>query len=334
MTKPVLYTLITSVGMTAALGVLVVFLDNWSWFGERILGTAVTISIAGLCALSCAALRERKHMKVLPVSGLALTLVGASLVIGALWFDINNGAYWTLTVCAAAFAVATSYLALLAATPKGKKYIPLLAGALFILYNLVSGGGYLVEKTDSLSTLNGVAEAKLTDGASVWLAETPTSNRFCVPFVFYYVRKTYPFHLRFNATGDGNTAVTDHKRLAGLSQLSRFNPDYKGPPISAMSCLAEYHRYVIVVTEVLYHRKPDDSQVTNNRPVFKVSSWDEIVITEPGEWIVESNGYVRNKSGETKQLTFPTMTIRPTESGRMRVWRGVSYVIAGIMAIT
>ena len=58
-------------------------------------------------------------------------------------------------------------------------------GGLFILYNIISGGGFVIEKTDGLATLGEVADAQLTDGASVYLKETPTTKRFFVPFVFY-----------------------------------------------------------------------------------------------------------------------------------------------------
>ena len=335
MAKIVRYTLITSVAISGVLGILFILLDHWSWFGERILGTTVTISGAGLCALSFAALWERKGKKVLPVAGLVLILVGASLVIGALWLDINDGAYWTLTVCTAAFAVATSYLALVVVTPRGKKRIPLISGGLFILYNLVSGGGYVIVKADSLSTMDGVAEARLTNETRVWLAQTPTVGRFYIPFVFYYLRETYPFQLRFyGSTIDGNTVVTDHKQLIAFNQLWRFNPNYTGPRNVDQEPHFSLGTTYIVVTEVQYHRQPDNSQVTNDPPVFKASSWGEIVITEPGEWIVESRGYIRNKRGETQELTFPTMTIRPTESGSTRVSRGVSYVVSQIMSIT
>lgn len=332
MTKTVLYTLIVSVGISGVLCILVILSRSWGEWQGRILNTTLTISGASLCALSCAALWERKNKKVVPALGLALTLIGASLVIRVLWFDSNNGAYWALTIYAAAGAVATSYLSVVLLTARGKRRVVLISGGLFILYNLVSGGGYVIENTDSLSTLNGVAEAKLTDETKVWLAETPTTKRIYVPFVFYYLRETYPFHLRFyGSTISEDTWVTDEKQLYGLSQLYKFNPKYTGPPIPLESCMPEH---TIVVTEVLYHRQPDGSQAANDPPVFKVSSWGEIVITEPGEWIVESKGYEKHRRGEKKPVTFPTMTIRPTASGRIRVWRGVSYVVSQIMAIT
>jgi hypothetical protein len=37
------------------------------------------------CVLSCAALWDRTNMKVLPISGIARTLLGASLVLAGVW---------------------------------------------------------------------------------------------------------------------------------------------------------------------------------------------------------------------------------------------------------
>jgi len=335
MKKPILCTLIVSIAMSYVFCILVVLSRSSGGWQGHVLNTMVTISGASLCALSCVVLWERNRKKALPLSGLAFTLVAAGLVIVVQWFDINNGAYWALTACTVALAVATSYLALVLLITKGRKRFVLLSGGLFILYNLVSGGGYLVEDTDSLASIDGVAEARLTDGAKVWLAETPTTRGLYVPFVFYYVRETYPFHLRFyGSTYDGNTFVTDEKQLIAFNQLWRFNPNYTGPRTVDQEPHFSPGTTYIVVTEVQYHRQPDDSQVTDASPVYKASSWAEIVITEPGEWIVESKGYVRDKRGETKQLTFPTMTIRPTQSGQIRIWRFIDHVVAGIMAIT
>lgn len=180
-------------------------------------------------------------------------------------------------------------------------------GGLFVLYNIISGGGFVIEKTDSLATLGAVADAQLTDGASVYLKETPTTKRFFVPFVFYYFHNTYPFRLRFyGSTRDGSIRVSDRDLRLGDRGVN------------------------VVVTEVLYYRKLDDTQTSTTSPVFKASSWKEIVIRKPGEWIVESKGYV-SKDGEKNLLTFPTMTIRQTEHGRIQISRGFNYALSGMI---
>lgn len=179
------------------------------------------------------------------------------------------------------------------------------AGGLFVLYNILSGGGCVIERTDSLATKGVVARAQLTDGASVYLKETPTTKRFFVPFVFYYIHKTYPFQLRFyGSTRDGSIIVT-------TEEASRAGTN-------------------VVVTEVLYYEKPDDTQTSTTSRVFKAASWKEINIPEPGEWIVESKGYVKSRGEEKKLLTFPTMTIRQKEHGRIRISGLLSYSLSNI----
>ena len=189
-----------------------------------------------------------------------------------------------------------------------KRKLAIFGGGLFILYNIISGGGFVIEKTDSLATLGAVADAQLTDGASVYLQEIPTTKRFFVPFVFYYVHKTYPFRFQFyGSTRDGSIRVSDRDPRLGDRGVN------------------------VVVTEVVYYRKQDDTQTSTTSPVFKASSWGEIVIRKPGEWIVESKGYVI-KDGEKKLLTFPTMTIRQTEHGRIQIWRAFDYAVSGMAA--
>ena len=165
-------------------------------------------------------------------------------------------------------------------------------GGSFVLYNVISGGGLVIQKYDSLAA-QGI---QLTDGVRVYFNTTPTTKQFFVPFVFYYFRETYPFRIR---------------------------------PVR--STTGGYDRRV-VVTEVLYHRTPDDAQPSVAVARVKVSSWNEIVISEPGEWIVESRGYVETKDGEKRMLSFPTMTIREKERGRIRLRRFIEYVISGAAA--
>jgi hypothetical protein len=112
MTKSALYALIASVAVSGLLGVVAILGGGGDpqW---RILATTSTISAASLCSLSCAALWERKKKQVLPASGIALTLLGAILVIGAVWANAQSEPYMKLTICVVTFAVATSHLSLL-----------------------------------------------------------------------------------------------------------------------------------------------------------------------------------------------------------------------------
>ena len=50
------------------------------------------------------------------------------------------------------------------------------------------------------------------------------------------------------------------------------------------------------------------------------------MIPGPGEWVIESEGYVRREGGEPEPLSFPPMTVRPTED-HVRV-TGFLYYLA------
>ena len=178
-------------------------------------------------------------------------------------------------------------------------------GGVFVLYNVVSGGGILIERSDSLATLGSVAKAELTDEAGVYLKETPTTTAFYIPFVFSYIRRTYPFQLRYyGSTRDGSVRVSE--------------ADKPGPGTD------------VVVTGVRWYRKPDDGQAPERSAMFHASTWNGITIPEPGEWIIESNGFVSRGDGQKEPLTFPAMTVRPTIRDRFRVTGLLYHILSNL----
>ena len=137
LTKFVLYALIASVTISGLLGILAILGGGGDLQG-RILATTSTISAASLSSLSCAALWERKRKKVLPVLGVALTVIGGILVIGAVWANVNEQAYWKFTGCVITFAVATSHLSLLSLASLSEKFRLSLIAAYLADYGLAS----------------------------------------------------------------------------------------------------------------------------------------------------------------------------------------------------
>ncbi len=107
-----LHALIVSVTISGFLGAMAI-LGGGGALQERILGTTSTISVASLCSLSCAALWDRKKRVALPATGVGLTLLGALLVIIAIWADGQNDVYVKIMLCVIVFAVACSHLSLL-----------------------------------------------------------------------------------------------------------------------------------------------------------------------------------------------------------------------------
>lgn len=171
-------------------------------------------------------------------------------------------------------------------------------------YELLSGGGILVVRKDSLATLGEVAECRLTPSHKVYLKETPTTWIIPIPLVIYFQRQTYPFKLRYyGSTRSGDFRVTDEKG-------TRWTSGFKS---------------VVVVTDVKYYRKSHEEAAVH------VGSWADIVIPEPGTWLVESKGYIQDKEEGRTELTFPTMTIEPTLHGRFSVHNALNYMAGGMM---
>ncbi|NNM03941.1 MAG: hypothetical protein HKO65_02465 [Gemmatimonadetes bacterium] len=179
-----------------------------------------------------------------------------------------------------------------------------------VLYNILTGGGPVYLSRDRLETFGQDGEpvrlVELVDGANVYFAETPTTRAIGVPFVVYYVRKSYPFRIRYyGSTRDGSITVSDRP--------------FEGPETN------------VVVTDVRYYRESELPHEQKRGEVFRVNSWSEIVIAEPGVWTVESRGYVRYGDGSREELDFPTVTLRPGEERRLEVMGGISYLIGGML---
>lgn len=111
--KAFLYALIGSVALSAVLGVAAIFSQNFGWFQIRILLTTVTIAAASICGLACGAYRATDRGRILPLCGLALTLLAAAMIIAGMWLEIASPGYWKFAASAAVFAIACAHLALL-----------------------------------------------------------------------------------------------------------------------------------------------------------------------------------------------------------------------------
>jgi len=146
-TKPVLYALIASVAISGLFGIMAI-LGGGGDLQMRILGTTSTISAASLCSLICAASWERKRKKVLPLSGIALTLLGALLLIVAIWANSQNDPYVKFMLCVITFAIATTHLSLLSLANLSESFRWSLGAAYLAVYGLASLISFMVVEED------------------------------------------------------------------------------------------------------------------------------------------------------------------------------------------
>ncbi len=111
--KAFLYALIGSVVIGAILGILAILSGKFGWLEVRVLLTTATIAVASICGLACGAYLSARRGRVLPLTGIALTLLAAALLIGGIWHETFSDGYWQTTASASVFAVACAHLSLL-----------------------------------------------------------------------------------------------------------------------------------------------------------------------------------------------------------------------------
>ena len=111
--RPLLYVLVASVVLSAMLGVALVVRDTWSWFEQKVIFTTMILAVASLCGLACDLSRTPRGKNLLPKTGLALTFLGAVLILIGMWFEIGEDWYWRISLPISIFAVATVHVCLL-----------------------------------------------------------------------------------------------------------------------------------------------------------------------------------------------------------------------------
>lgn len=111
--KSFLHTLIASVSLSALLGILALLIGNFGRLEARILLTTLTVSAASIGGLACGAALETGRARRVPLTGIALAILAAVMVIAGIWADPHSDPYWKSAGTVAIFAAAASHLSLL-----------------------------------------------------------------------------------------------------------------------------------------------------------------------------------------------------------------------------
>lgn len=111
--------------LTALIAIFTVISGEVGDIQARILGTTFTISIASICAMSCAAFLEQRNFKPAGISGMFFSLMSAILIIIVIWADIDSDLYFKITVAVVvcAFSFAHSLLLFLPKRDEDKEWI-------------------------------------------------------------------------------------------------------------------------------------------------------------------------------------------------------------------
>ncbi|MBK7933421.1 MAG: hypothetical protein IPK01_07925 [Acidobacteria bacterium] len=109
-----LYLLITSVAISALLGIGVILFGNFGELEVRVLLTTLTVTVTSILGLACGAYYETGRGRNLPLAGIVLSLVSALMVFLIIWNVLDdNSNFIKATLTAVMLAVSCSHLSLL-----------------------------------------------------------------------------------------------------------------------------------------------------------------------------------------------------------------------------
>lgn len=151
LTKLTLRTFLGFLGLSAVIAIVAVLSGDFGKFEAKVIGTTCTISLASICAMSCAAFIARKNRSVIGLSGIGLAVSAALLIIIGIWPEIDGEVYWktTASISVAAFASAHAFLLVLPNFGNRKKWFPVasaLSVAVFALLVIVALWGEIDEE--------------------------------------------------------------------------------------------------------------------------------------------------------------------------------------------
>ena len=107
-----LYTLIISVVVSALLGIGVILFGKFGDFETRVLMTTSTITITSILGLACGARFELGRGRVLPLTGIGLSIIAAILCIVMIWVRGSSEDLGKTTLSAAMLATVCAHLSL------------------------------------------------------------------------------------------------------------------------------------------------------------------------------------------------------------------------------
>lgn len=119
-----LYLLITSVGVSALIGIGVILFGNFGDLEVRVLCTTLTVTVTSILGLACGAYLESNRGKLLPVSGIVFAVIAAILWMFVIWYR-GEPVEWFMktTVTVTLLAASCSHISLLSLARLERKFI-------------------------------------------------------------------------------------------------------------------------------------------------------------------------------------------------------------------
>ena len=119
-----LYLLISSVAISAIIGIGVILLGDFGELETKILLTAITITCTSILGLACGAFLETNRGKILPSCGIGFAVLSAVLWIYLIWNGALLEEFLVKTLMSTTLlAIACSHLSLLSLARLDKRFI-------------------------------------------------------------------------------------------------------------------------------------------------------------------------------------------------------------------
>jgi hypothetical protein len=118
-----LYLLIASVAVSAVFGIGVILFGNFGSFEVRVLMTTLTVTATSILGLACGACLEAGRGRILPVLGIASSLVSALMLFLVIWDVLDDSEVFVKSaVTTSLIGVSCSHLSLLSIARLDKRF--------------------------------------------------------------------------------------------------------------------------------------------------------------------------------------------------------------------
>jgi hypothetical protein len=120
--KLFLYLLITSVSVSALIGIVVLLFGNFGDFETRVLLSALTITVTSILGLMCGAKIEASKDRIVPFAGIILATASAVMWIYLIWNDPRNDFFVKSLMSVTLLAAACAHISLLTLARLDKRF--------------------------------------------------------------------------------------------------------------------------------------------------------------------------------------------------------------------
>jgi type II secretory pathway component PulM len=118
-----LYLLISSVTVSAVIGIAVILIGNFGEFETKILLTTTTITVTSILGLACGAYLETGRGRIMPLTGIGLAVVSAVMWMVVIWsWQETNDTFVKALMSATLLAASCSHLSLLSLARLDKRF--------------------------------------------------------------------------------------------------------------------------------------------------------------------------------------------------------------------